>query len=81
MKDLKKTYKTDFIEVTDKIKYFELINFVSDNLINTLDYDVLVYLMIEVKRIIMSFMLAKSFLKRAKSNLNFSYSYVYSVWD
>ena len=44
MKDLKKTYKTDFIEVTDKIKYFELINFVSDNLINTLDYDVLVVL-------------------------------------
>lgn len=44
MKDLEKTYKTNFIEVTDKIKYFELIKFISDNLINTLDYDVLVVL-------------------------------------
>ncbi len=44
MKDLEKTYKTEFVEVTDKIKYFELIKFIADNLINTLDYDVLVVL-------------------------------------
>lgn len=42
--DLKESFGTDFLEITDKNKYFELIDFIASNLVNSLDYDVLVIL-------------------------------------
>jgi LCP family protein required for cell wall assembly len=42
--DLKDTFGTNFIEIEDKYKYFQLIDFISENLIDPTDYDALVVL-------------------------------------
>lgn len=42
--DLKETFGTNFVELNNKYEYFELINFISVNLIDPTSYDVLVVL-------------------------------------
>ncbi|MGY4686639.1 LCP family protein [Petrotoga sp. DB-2] len=42
--DLKETFGTNFIEIEDKYKYFQLIDFISENLIDPTDYDAVVVL-------------------------------------
>ncbi|HBT51199.1 MAG TPA: hypothetical protein DEA49_03700 [Petrotoga sp.] len=42
--DLKETFGTNFIEIEDKYKYFQLINFISENLIDPTVYDAVVVL-------------------------------------
>lgn len=42
--DLKETFGTNFVELDNKYEYFELINFISENLIDPTSYDVLVVL-------------------------------------
>ncbi|PNR97290.1 LCP family protein [Petrotoga olearia] len=42
--DLKETFGTNFIEIEDKYKYFQLINFISENLVDPTGYDAVVVL-------------------------------------
>ncbi|KUK81660.1 MULTISPECIES: LCP family protein [Petrotoga] len=42
--DLKETFGTNFIEIEDKYKYFQLINFISENLLDPTVYDAVVVL-------------------------------------
>jgi len=42
--DLKETFGTNFVEIEDKYKYFQLINFISKNLIDPTIYDAVVVL-------------------------------------